>query len=305
MTQIAAPMRQHLNIARSISPSAPPERGFWSAAWLRFRQDRVSFNAAAVLFVIWLACLAAPLISDLTGYGPTEMDLTRPNAAPSVAHPFGGDEYGRDYLIRSLWAGRVSLTMGIAVAVVALVLGVTVGLTSGYIGGWFDDAMSAVVNLVISLPSFFLLVVIATLIRPNLFTLTLVIGGLGWVSVARQVRGTVLSVREREYVLAARVLGATNFRIMLRHILPNVTSIIVVVAGFEVAAGILAESGVSFIGLGVQPPDASWGNMLTNSLRYVYSSPWLVTFPGLFIFVSVACIYLVADGLREAFDPKS
>jgi peptide/nickel transport system permease protein len=258
-----------------------------------------------VFALLCLACLAAPLVSELTGYGPTEMDLTRPNAAPSLNHPFGGDEYGRDYLIRTLWAGRVSLTTGFAVASVAMTIGVAVGLVAGYFGGWVDDCSNAVINALIALPTFFVLVLAATLVPPSLLTLALIIGGLGWMNVARQVRGVVLRAREYDYITAARVLGASNSRIMLRHVLPNVTSIVAVVAGFEIAAGIMAESGISFIGLGIQPPDASWGNMLTNSLRYVYSSPWLVVFPGAFIFTAVLCIYLLADGLRDALDPRS
>ncbi len=262
--------------------------------------------AGAIFCVLCLVSLSAPLISHyVAGYGPMTMDLTRPNASPAPGHWFGGDEYGRDYLIRIIWAGRVSLAMGFAVALVAMTIGVSLGLMAGYYGGLLDDAISAVTNTFISLPALFVLILAATLVPPSLVSLALIIGGLGWMNVARQVRGVVLAVKERDYVQAARVLGATNGRIMLRHILPNVSSLVIVVAGFEIAAGILAESGVSFIGLGIQPPEASWGNMLTNSLRYVYSSPWLVLFPGIFIFVAVLCIYLVADGLRDALDPRN
>jgi peptide/nickel transport system permease protein len=280
-------------------------RSYWAGALLRLRSDTLSLRAGIVFSVLCLLCLSAPLISSLSGDGPTEMDLTRPNAAPSLTHPFGGDEYGRDYLIRTLWAGRVSLTMGFAVAVVAMTIGVTIGLLAGYFGGWVDDCSNAVINALIALPSFFVLVLAATLVPPSLLTLALIIGALGWMNVARQVRGVVLRTREHDYIVAARVLGASSQRIILRHILPNVTSIVAVVAGFEIAAGIMAESGISFIGLGIQPPDASWGNMLTNSLRYVYTSPWLVVFPGAFIFTSVLCVYLLADGMRDALDPRS
>lgn len=279
--------------------------GYWASAGQRLRRDTLAFRAGIAFLVLCLLCLAAPIVSELTGYGPTEMDLTRPNAGPSLHHPFGGDEYGRDYLVRTLWAGRVSLAMGFAVSIVAMTIGVAVGLVAGYFGSWVDDLSNAIINALIALPGFFVLVLAATLVPPSLLSLALIIGGLGWMNVARQVRGAVLSARERDYVLAARVLGASNLRIMVRHILPNVTSIIAVVAGFEVAAGIMAESGISFIGLGIQPPEASWGNMLTNSLRYVYTSPWLVVFPGAFIFTAVLCIYLLADGIRDALDPRA
>jgi peptide/nickel transport system permease protein len=298
--------RHGLQAARDDSPAndaGPP--GYWTAALLRLRSDRLSSRAGIVFGLMCLVCFSAPLISGLIGYGPTEMDVTRPNATPSLSHPFGADEYGRDYMIRTLWAGRVSLTTGFAVALVAMTIGVSMGLVAGYFGGWVDDCANAVINALIALPSFFVLVVAATLVTPGLLTLALIIGGLGWMNVARQVRGVVLRAREYDYIMAARVLGASNSRIMLRHVLPNITSIVAVVAGFEIAAGILAESGISFIGLGIQPPDASWGNMLTNSLRYVYGSPWLVVFPGAFIFTAVLCIYLLADGLRDALDPRT
>ncbi|MFN0070973.1 MAG: ABC transporter permease [Chloroflexota bacterium] len=304
MSAVAA--RGQISIAqeRRSSSLADQPRDYWRSAFRHICADKLSSRAGAVFLILSLCCLAAPVISVLTGYGPTAMDLTRPNAPPSLAHPFGGDEYGRDYFVRTLWAGRVSLAMGIAVATVAMTIGVAVGLISGYFGGWVDDLSNAMINALIALPGFFVLVLAATLVPPSLFTLALIIGGLGWMNVARQVRAVVLRTREHDYVLAARVLGASNTRIMLKHILPNVTSIIAVVAGFEVAAGIMAESGISFIGLGIQPPDASWGNMLTNSLRYVYTSPWLVVFPGAFIFTAILCIFLLADGVRDALDPR-
>jgi peptide/nickel transport system permease protein len=298
--------RGHLRAAHERDRADELEhRSYWLDALLRLRSDDLSSRAGIVFGLLCLLCLSAPLISSLTGYGPTEMDLTRPYAPPSLSHPFGGDEYGRDYLVRTLWAGRVSLTMGFAVAVVAMTIGVTIGLAAGYFGGWIDDCSNAVINALIALPSFFVLVLAATLVPPSLLTLAVIIGALGWMNVARQVRGVVLRTREHDYIVAARVLGASNQRIILRHILPNVTSIVAVVAGFEIAAGIMAESGISFIGLGIQPPDASWGNMLTNSIRYVYTSPWLVVFPGALIFIAVLCVYLLADGMRDALDPRS
>ncbi|HEX3243925.1 MAG TPA: ABC transporter permease [Chloroflexota bacterium] len=298
--------RDRIRAAPKTDPADEVEhRSYWAGTLSRLRSDDLSFRAGILFCLLCLLCLSAPLVSSLTGYGPTEMDLTRPNAPPSLSHPFGGDEYGRDYLVRTIWAGRVSLTMGFAVAVVAMTIGVTVGLAAGYFGGWIDDCSNAVINALIALPSFFVLVLAATLVPPSLLTLAVIIGALGWMNVARQVRGVVLRTREHDYILAARVLGASSQRIILRHILPNVTSIVAVVGGFEIAAGIMAESGISFIGLGIQPPDASWGNMLTNSIRYVYMSPWLVVFPGAFIFVAVLCVYLLTDGIRDALDPRS
>ncbi len=255
--------------------------------------------------LIAVVSFAAPLVSAyVTGYPPDKIDLDANYAPPSGAHWFGTDEYGRDYFTRAVWAGQISLIVGFGVAVVALAIGIPLGLVAGFFGGWIDDAINALINVFLSLPGLFLLILLATLVPMNKFTLPVIIGALGWTGTARQVRGVALSVKQRDYVEAARAMGAGNTRIISRHILPNITSIVVVITGFEVAGGILAESGLSFLGLGAKPPEASWGNMLTNSLADVTKAPWLVIYPGLFIFVTVLCIFLFSDGARDAFDPK-
>jgi peptide/nickel transport system permease protein len=217
---------------------------------------------------------------------------------------FGTDEYGRDTAARVIQASRVSLTMGFMVAAIALSVGVLSGLLAAHYGGWVDDLVTFVVNLFSITPTFYVLLILAAWVPPSLVSLALLIAAFGWMGVTRQVRGVSLSVAQRDYVLAARALGATNWRIMLRHVLPNVSSIVTVVAGLEVAGAILAESGLSFVGLGIRPPTPSWGNMLTNSLQYVFRDPWLVVFPGALIFVTILSVYLLADGLRDALDPR-
>jgi peptide/nickel transport system permease protein len=194
--------------------------------------------------------------------------------------------------------------MGFMVAAIALTVGVMAGLIAAQYGGWVDDLVTFVVNLFSITPTFYVLLILAAWVPPSLVSLALLIAAFGWMGVTRQVRGVSLSIARRDYVLAARALGATDGRIMLRHVLPNVSSIVTIVAGLEVAGAILAESGLSFVGLGIRPPTPSWGNMLTNSLQYVFRDPWLVILPGAFIFVTILSVYLLADGLRDALDPR-
>jgi peptide/nickel transport system permease protein len=269
--------------------------------------------ALALLVSIVLLTVAGPWAVQVTlGLDPNRQTLTRRYQPPSAVNPFGTDDLGRDVLARTLVAGRVSFSIGLIIALVSLVVGVPVGLASGYYGGRFDDISNAVIQTLANIPTMFLLILLAAMFRsaqlpfavPWTVILAIIIGLLGWMGTARLVRGMALSAREREYILAARALGASNARIIARHLLPNVFSIVTVIAGFDIAGGILAESGLSYLGLGVQPPTASWGNMLGSSLENVSRAPWLIAFPGLAIFLTTLAIFLLADGLRDALDPR-
>ena len=277
----------------------------WAAAWERLRRDRLTLTAGSVFLGL---CLLAVLADAINAYAlqrdPNVQVLTATYQGPSPAHWFGTDEYGRDSAARVIQASRVSLTMGFMVAAIALTVGVMAGLIAAQYGGWVDDLVTFVVNLFSITPTFYVLLILAAWVPPSLVSLALLIAAFGWMGVTRQVRGVSLSIARRDYVLAARALGATDGRIMLRHVLPNVSSIVTIVAGLEVAGAILAESGLSFVGLGIRPPTPSWGNMLTNSLQYVFRDPWLVILPGAFIFVTILSVYLLADGLRDALDPR-
>jgi peptide/nickel transport system permease protein len=198
----------------------------------------------------------------------------------------------------------VSLSIGFMVAAISIVLGTTLGMLAGYFGHWVDDVVNAVVQFVFNVPFLFVLIFLSVLLRPDVLTLALIFGFFSWPGTARQVRGIVMSVRNLDYVLAAQVLGATNTRIMVRHLLPNVANIILVVAGFAVAGAILGESALSFLGFGVQVPQASWGNMLSGAQDMFRRAPWLVYPPGVMIFLTVLCVVLIADGLRDALDPR-
>lgn len=288
---------------RARAESVP--RGYVAATWYRLRRDHLSMAALVLLVAIILLATVGPWVAQAAlGVDPYRQTLSLRQQAPSPAHPFGTDDLGRDVLARTLAAGRVSLTIGVTIALVSLMIGIPVGLASGYYGGRFDDVSNAVIQTLANIPSMFLLVLLSALLNPEIILLGVIIGLLGWMGTARMIRGMTFSVREQEYVLAARALGAGDGRILFRHLLPNVFSLVTVIAGFDVASGILAESGLSFVGLGVRPPTASWGSMLASSLENVSRAPWLVLFPGLAICLTTLAIFLLADGLRDALDPR-
>jgi peptide/nickel transport system permease protein len=280
------------------------------SAWSRLRRDRVSLAALGVLLVIAAVSAGAQAIAD--GVLHTDPDaLVRTPAGriailqpPGPAFPLGTDELGRDVLTRLIFAGRVSLLVGFGVALVSVGLGAPLGLVAGFYGGRVDDAVNAFIQVVLNVPVLFVLIVLSIFFSPNVWQLAVIFGFFFFPGTTRQVRGVVLSVRSRDYVDAARVLGARDWRIMARHILPNVLSVVLVVAGIDMAGAILAESSLSFLGFGVPVPLSSWGNMLSLSQEQFRSAPWLVYPPGAMIFVTVLCVYLLSDGLRDAFDPR-
>ena len=271
----------------------------------RLWRDRMTLAALGMIIVI----VAVTMLASWIAWGVLDVDPYRQNLVqryrpPSPANLLGTDDLGRDNLARTLIAGRVSLSIGLTIALVSLAIGVPIGLASGFYGGRLDDLTNAIIQTLINIPTLFLLILLSATLRPGVLVLAIIIGGLGWMGTARLVRGMGLSIRERDYVLAARALGASDGRVMARHVLPNVFSMVTVIAGFDVAGGILAESGLSYLGLGVQPPVASWGSMLASSLENVTRAPWLVVTPGAAIFLTTLAIFLLADGLRDALDPR-
>ncbi len=292
--------------SKELTDRPQVSRGYWESTWFRFRQDRISMVALLGFALIFVLSYGAPWIAgNILHTDPNEQDILN-NLEPmfTPGHLLGTDELGRDVLTRALYAGQVSLGIGFVVAFVSLSLGVALGLVAGFYGGWADDSINAVIQIIRGIPTLFLLITLSVLFRPDPLELALFFGILGWTENARLVRGQVFSVRQRDYIDAARVIGVPTWRILLRHIFPNISSIVLVVAGFEVAGAIIGESGLSFLGLGVQPPTASWGNMLSGALDNITRAPWLVVAPGLFIFFTVLCIFLFADGLRDAMDPR-
>lgn len=282
-----------------------PSRSFWSDSWFRFRKDRLSLMGGVIFVLLCLLAVSAPWISEnITHYDPNRINLAQTYGSPSVQHWFGTDEYGRDYFTRTIYAGQISLSIGFLFAAVSLTIGVVLGLAAGYYGGWFDDLLQGIINIFNGIPFLPLLIIIGSMVRLGWVELALILAVLGWTGASRQVRGLVLSIKQRDYVLAARTVGASDVRIMFQHILPNVFSIVLVIVGFDVASAILTESALSFLGFGVQPPTATWGNMLSNSLAYTTKDAWLIVFPGIAISLTVLSVFLLADGLRDAMDPR-
>ena len=287
--------------------------------WRRFRSHRLAFASAIVLLLLILACVAAPLIEWLLGVDPERVDLDRLREGPSLDHPLGTDELGRDLLLRMLYGGRVSLMVGLMAALCAATIGTLLGLLAGYFGGRLDSLLMRLADSVIALPLLPLLIVLAAVDltelgipaevaqseNVSLYRIVFLIALVGWTTVARLVRGATLSLKQREYVRAAEALGARDLRIMAVHILPNAVSPIIVATTLSVGNIILLESVLSFLGLGVQPPIPSWGNMLTGAQEVIWSNPMLAVWPGVFIFLTVICFNLLGDGLQDALDPRS
>lgn len=293
-----------------------PTPGSRIGAWRRFCRHGPAVAAGAVLAVLGLMALAFPLAEAALGLRAETIDLLARLSGPSLAHPIGTDELGRDLLLRLLQGARVSLFVGLAAALVTTFIGAVLGLTAGYFGGWLDAVLMRITDFVIALPLLPLLIVMAAADlsrlgldadRPEHATLRiiLILALVGWTTVARLARGAALVVREREYVQAARALGTGSIAILLRHVLPNSLSPIVVAATLSVGNLILTESVLSFLGLGIQPPLASWGGMLTGAQAMIRDAPQLAIWPGLLIFVTVVAFNVLGDGVRDAFDVEA
>lgn len=308
-TDRVAPGARHADRA-TAGPAPRPSRSFLSSSVRRFGRDPISIGALALFLVILLVTVTAPLVATYVLDTSPDQLLRTPQGRIATLQPpgpgylLGTDELGRDNLTRLLYAGQVSLTIGFLVAFVSLAIGTPLGLIAGYYGGHVDDAINALVQFAINIPTLFVLIILSVMFSPGVIGLAVIFGLFYWPGTTRQVRGVVLSIRNRDYVDAARVLGASDFRILARHILPNVISTVTVVAGFDVASAILGESALSFLGFGVPIPLSSWGNMLSGSQDTFRTAPWLVYPPGLMIFLTVLSVFLIADGLRDAFDPR-
>jgi peptide/nickel transport system permease protein len=279
-----------------------------SLIWRRFRR-----HPGAIMGCIVLGCIILSIaLAGISPYDPEKSDITSRYQPPSVAHPMGTDALGRDLMTRVLFGGRISLTVGLSVMVITLVIGVPVGAVAGYFGGRVDNILMRITDAALSLPSLLVLILLSAILREvdapflksnPVLTIASVIGLLAWMFTARLVRASYLAIREMDYVTATRALGASNLRIIARHIFPNAIGPVIVESTLEVAYAILEESGLSYLGFGIQPPTPSWGNLLSNAQEYLVKYPWLAIFPGIMIFLSVISINYIGDGLRDAFDP--
>lgn len=272
----------------------------------RLRRDRLTMGATFVLIVITFLSVFAPFISnEILNVDPMRTNPRERFLSPGTeGHILGTDELGRDHLGRLLYGGRISLAIGFSAAIVTLVVGMIFGLMAGYFGGIFDDLMMWVITTLNSLPTLYLLIALSALLRPSPEMLVLVLALTGWTGDTRLIRGQTISMRDLDYVMAARALGASSWRIMYVHIMPNLISIVAISLAISIGAIILAEAALSYLSLGVQPPVPTWGNMLTDSRSYFRQAPYLVIAPGLLISITVLCLYLIGDGIRDAFDPR-
>jgi len=298
--------------ALSAGPAYREEQTMTQMVWRSFRRHRPAMVGATILLVLVLAAIFAPVVSP---WDPVKTDLDSMLEPPTLKHPMGTDELGRDLLTRILYGGRVSLSIGILAMALAVTVGAVIGGVGGFYGGWVDNLTMRFTDMMLSFPQLFVLIILALALRDipipalkgtafaSVLTIVLVIAILAWMQVARLVRASFLSLKEKEFTEASRCVGASNRRIMTRHLLPNALSPIIVAATFRVATSIITESGLSYLGFGVQPPTPTWGNMLKNAQDQMTRAPWTAIFPGLMIFITVIAINFIGDGLRDALDP--
>ena len=276
---------------------------FWVLALRRFLRHRLAVTGMIVMALVAALAAGARYVAP---HSPTALDPVAFQAAPSETHPLGTDSVGRDVLSRLIYAARVSLTVGVCAVSIYVLIGTAVGAVAGYYGGAVDLILSRMMDVMLSFPPLIIILFAVSIFgRPSLWNVVIVLGLLGWPALARLVRGQFLSLRGLEFVLAARATGASDARVVLRHVLPNALAPVLVAATFGVANAILIEAALSFLGLGVQPPTPSWGNMLTDaqSLTVLERMPWLWAPPGFMILISVLSINFIGDGLRDALDP--
>jgi peptide/nickel transport system permease protein len=273
-----------------------------AGAWRRFRSHHLAVLGVVILALLTLSAIGAPVIAR---YDPNRTSIRLYRKPPTGAHILGSDASGRDVLSRLLYAGRISLSVGLVAVTIYIMIGVILGAVAGYYGGWVDSSIMRLADIFLAFPALIIIITLVSLLGPGGWNVMMVIGLLGWPSIARLLRGQFLSLREQEFVVASRAMGAKNGRIIFRHLLPNALAPIIVAATFGMAEAILLEAGLSFLGLGVQPPTASWGNMLSDaqSLPILQSMPWLWLPPGAMIALAVLSINFIGDGLRDAFDP--
>jgi ABC-type dipeptide/oligopeptide/nickel transport system permease subunit len=282
--------------------------GLWSDALWRIRRDPTTIVALVVLVIMVTLALGADLLADnFFHWSFTKQDILSSYEKPSLSEPamwLGSDQLGRSQVVRLLYGARVSLFIGTFGAATSMLIGIVLGVTAGYFRGWWDDLVVWLVTTLNSIPTLFLLLIVGLLFRLGPLPLAIFLGALGWLGIANLARGQTISLREREYVLAARTIGATPLRVMWRHIFPNILPLMIILAMTDVGGLILTESALSYLGFGIQQPVPSWGNMLTGATQFLTKGPWLVYAPGVMIWITVLCLYLVGDGLRDALDPR-
>lgn len=269
--------------------------------WQRFKKNKLALAGGVLVLALFFIAVLASMISP---YDPNEIDRHNILEPPSPRHPLGTDDLGRDILSRMIWGSRISLSVGFAAVGIATIIGTILGALAGYYGGWMERIIMRFIDVMLAIPTFFLILAVIAFIGPSIWNIMVIIGLTSWMGVARLVRAEFLTLKEREYVLAAKALGARDVRIIFRHIMINSMAPVLVSAILGIASAILVESALSFLGLGVQPPTPSWGNILTLGKDNIEIAWWLSVFPGFAILVTVLGYNLLGEGLRDALDPR-
>ncbi len=269
--------------------------------WLQLRQNRLALAGGVIVFFMFIIAVSAPWISP---YPPNEIDMKRKLKPPGKEYFLGTDSKGRDVFSRIVYGARISLLVGFVAVGISISIGIVLGSIAGYYGGWKDEIIMRFVDIMLCFPTFFLILAVIAFLEPSIWNIMIVIGITGWMGVCRLVRAEFLSLKQRDFVAAARALGGTDKRIIFRHILPNAMTPVLVVAVLGVGGAILTETALSFLGIGVQPPTPSWGNMLTDGKDLIRTSYWLSLFPGLIILITVLGYNMLGEGIRDALDPR-
>ena len=269
--------------------------------WRRFKANKLALAGGVVVLFLFFVSILAPLVSP---HNPNRFHLKRVLESPTWDHLLGTDELGRDVLSRMIYGARISLKVGFVAVGIATLIGIVLGALAGYYSGWVDAVIMRLVDIMLCFPAFFLILAVIALLEPSIWNIMVVIGLTSWMGVARLVRAEFMGLKNREFVSAAKVLGASDYRIIFRHLMPNAMAPVLVSATLGVAGAILTESALSFLGIGVQPPTPSWGNILTAGKDNIEVAWWLSVFPGLAILITVLAYNLLGEGIREALDPR-
>ena len=270
-------------------------------AWKRLRKNKLAMLGLSIVILLILIAIFAPLISP---YDPISRIKEDSSLGPSINHLFGTDLLGRDIFSRVIYGSRISIEVGVIAVGISVIIGLFFGALSGYFGGFSDTVIMRVADIFFAFPYILGAIAIMTILGPGIVNIFIAIGILGWASIARIFRSSILTIKHKEYIEAARAMGASNYRIITKHIFPNSFAPIIVYATMNVGTAIIVEAALSFLGIGVQPPTPAWGKMLADSMAYIDTAPWMMFFPGLAILITVLGFVLLGDGLRDAFDPK-
>ncbi|MGR6129513.1 ABC transporter permease [Paenibacillus sp. SER-28] len=272
--------------------------------WRNIGIELMTSKMGAVALILLIVFSLGAIFAFLSPQDPNKLNVLERLQPPGAAHWFGTDDYGRDYFTRALYGGRVSLLVGFASMIIATSIGAVVGIVSGYFGGWIDNLLMRVLELIMSIPSFLVILLLSVFLKPGVGNIIVIIALLMWMNIARVVRAETMTLREREYVLYAKASGQSTLGIIMKHIVPNLIPVIIVGATNNIASAIMMESSLSFLGFGVQLPNATWGSMLNNAQGYIAQAPYMALFPGLLILLTVLSFNILGDVLRVGFEPK-